>query len=431
MLEALVVFSGAGLFQTSIHAKDVRSREHARKLWPLVAPDAHGQLLTWVSPSFQNGRCRRRSHFRCLPTAATYDLKAHFETEEHERTLAAGESPEHLQAKRLIAQELRRRLAAGLALPWSFNDPDATDYHLEGDLLLGADRIATEHTLRTPFGSSFRLDIAVLGPPIRKKPMVLGGIEIELGHAFDGRKALIGKSLGFPLISVDIAEMGLGDITEEWARNILSATTRSNEQGRRRTFYYLHDLLYPQFTQLPHFLDSEQRHQYLIFADDATLSKLVRWFEALSTNLGYPNGAIAIATVNSRSEQSRKMLQYAGDIVGPGWQKFNSHQCLRITVPRPTGPADLKGHRLHTTMAFIVLDHADALVGYKYCKGIQNNCREEHLWVAHRWDAQQGFSKPHRVLPKRLAEPVNHLVQFVRELQTTTAQLQTSLKSPF
>jgi hypothetical protein len=49
----------------------------------------------------------------------------------------------------------------------------------------------------------------VLGPPVQAEPMVLGGVEIELGHAFDGRKALIGKSLGFPLISIDITEMTL------------------------------------------------------------------------------------------------------------------------------------------------------------------------------------------------------------------------------
>jgi hypothetical protein len=63
--------------------------------------------------------------------------------------------------------------------------------------------------------------------------MVLGGVEIELGHAFDGRKALIGKSLGFPLISIDITEMTLDELTPEWAQQVLTATTRSHEQGRR------------------------------------------------------------------------------------------------------------------------------------------------------------------------------------------------------
>lgn len=50
--------------------------------------------------------------------------------------------------------------------------------------------------------------------------MVLGGVEIELGHAFDGRKALIGKSLGFPLISIDITEMTLDELTPEWAQQV-------------------------------------------------------------------------------------------------------------------------------------------------------------------------------------------------------------------
>jgi hypothetical protein len=76
MDEAVVVFSRKGLFQTRITAREVRSREHARKLWPLVAPDAIQQMVTWVSPSFEDGKLRRRSHFRQLPVEKTYDLKA-------------------------------------------------------------------------------------------------------------------------------------------------------------------------------------------------------------------------------------------------------------------------------------------------------------------------------------------------------------------
>ena len=67
MDEAIVVFSRKGIFQTTIAARDVRSREHARKLWPLVSPGASRQMVTWVSPSFESGKLRRRSHFRVLP----------------------------------------------------------------------------------------------------------------------------------------------------------------------------------------------------------------------------------------------------------------------------------------------------------------------------------------------------------------------------
>jgi hypothetical protein len=314
MNEAIVVFSRKGLFKTGIKARDVRSREHARKLWPLVAPDPGRQLLTWVSPSFEGGKLRRRSHFRRLPAEASYDLKARFDEEEAGRWHEAQESPAHRKAKALIAAELSRRIAEGLALPWSFKDPEASDYPLEGNLLLGADQIAVEMPLKTPFGSGFRLDIAVVGPPVQKAQVVLGGIEIEMSHAFDGRKALIRKSLGFPLISIDIADMNLDEITPEWARGALSATTRSSDQGRRQTYVYLHDLLYPLHAQLPAFLDNEQRHQFLIFADDKSLHALVRWIGLLAKTLNYANGAIAIALVNGKSEQSRKMLERAGSV---------------------------------------------------------------------------------------------------------------------
>lgn len=418
MDEAVVVFSRKGLFQTRIVARDVRSREHARKLWPLVSPDALRQMVTWVSPIFEDGKLRRRSHFRQLPVERTYDLKTHFDDEEANRHRAVQESQEHRRAKELIAAELSRRLDARLAMPWWFKDADASDYPLEGNLLLGADRVATEHPLDTPFGSRFRLDVAVLGPPVQAEPMVLGGVEIELGHAFDGRKALIGKSLGFPLISIDITEMSIDELTPEWAQQALTSTTRSHEQGRRQTYIYLHDLLYPLYAQLPAFLDDEQRHQFLVFADDATLQKLVRWMNLLAERLEYPKGAVAVALVNGKSEQSRKMLERAGQVVGPDWKDFNSQRCLRLTLPRPRNTADLQAHRFHMTMARLLLSHADALVGYKYCNGVDNNDPEEDVWIAHRWIAEQGIHTQHRVLPKRLAEPINRLIAVVSDLRS-------------
>ncbi|WP_043359993.1 hypothetical protein [Methyloversatilis universalis] len=416
MDEAIVVFSRKGIFRTTIAARDVRSREHARKLWPLVSPGASRQMVTWVSPSFESGKLRRRSHFRVLPTQHTFNPKAHFDDEEASRWRAVQESPEHRRAKELVAAELSRRLNAGLAMPWAFKDADASDYPLEGNLLLGAEKVATEHPLETRFGSKFRLDVGVLGPPVQAEPMVLGGVEIELGHAFDGRKALIGKSLGFPLISIDITEMTLDELTPEWAQRVLTATTRSHEQGRRQTYIYLHDLLYPLYAQLPAFLDDEQRHQFLVFADDETLNKLVRWMNLLAEKLEYPKGTVAVALVNGKNEQSRKMLERAGQVVGPDWSEFNAQRCLRLTLPRPRGQADLQAHRFHMTMARILLSHTDALVGYKYCNGVDNNHPEEDVWVAHRWIADLKTHTQHRVLPKRLAEPINRLIAVVSDL---------------
>ncbi|KXS55492.1 MAG: hypothetical protein AWU57_161 [Marinobacter sp. T13-3] len=417
MDEAIVVFSRKGIFKASIAARDVRSREHARKLWPLVSADGSRQMVTWVSPSFNNGKLRRRSHFRVLPAQHVFKPKTHFDDEEASRWRAVQESPEHRRAKELVAEELSNRLNAGLAMPWAFKDEDASDYPLEGNLLLGADQVAIEHSLETPFGSQFRLDVAVLGPPVQAEPMVLGGVEIELGHAFDGRKALIGKSLGFPLISIDITEMTLAELTPEWAQRVLTATTRSHEQGRRQTYIYLHDLLYPLYAQLPAFLDNEQRHQFLVFADDETLNKLVRWMNLLADKLEYPKGMVAVALVNGKNDQARKMLERAGQVVGPDWQEFNDQKCLRLTLPRPKGPTDLQAHRFHMTMARVLLSHTDALVGYKYCNGVDNNHPEDDVWVAKRWIADEKRFSEHRVLPKRLAEPVNRLIAVVSDLR--------------
>ena len=100
-----------------------------------------------------------------------------------------------------------------------------------------------------------------------------------------------------------------------------------------------------------------------MFADDNTLNKLVRWMNALAEKLEYSKGTVAVALVNGKNEQSRKMLERAGQVVGPDWAEFNDQRCLRLTLPRPKGPADLQAHRFHMTMARVLLSRTDALVG--------------------------------------------------------------------
>ena len=90
----------------------------------------------------------------------------------------------------------------------------------------------------------------------------------------------------------------------------------------------------------------------------------------LSQNLNYQNGKVAIAIVNAKNKQSRKMLERAGQVAGPDWEEFNNQRCLRLTIPRPMNLNDLKNDRFHMTMARLLLSHLDSLIGYKYCVGI-------------------------------------------------------------
>jgi len=418
MKDAVIVFSRNGLFTTTVTARDIHSHEHARKLWPLVTPSVPRQLVTWVRPTFAKDKLKRRSHFRTLPGARSLSVTQIFEQEEAARHKAVSESPEHSAAKHMVADALRQRLQKGIAMPWYFTDPDSSQYHLAGDLLLGAEAVHVEELVKTSFGCNYRLDVAITSKQVTKNPILLGGVEIEWGHQFDGRKALIGKSQAFPLISIDISGMTLEEITPEWADAALTATTHSSETGQRKTYVYLHDLLYPLYLQLPSGLVKETRHQFVVFAPDKDLSHLEKWAKKLQDLVGLPKSAMAVSIVNAKSEQSRKMLENAGQVVGHDWQRINSQQCLRLTVERPS-PVDLAGHMFHLCMANLLLSHSDSLVGYKYRSGILNDDPTEDVWQHPKWNPKTKQADYYRILPKRLAEPRSHILDVLNSLGQT------------
>lgn len=416
MHEATVVFTRSGLFNTTITAKDVHSHEHARKLWPLVTPTTPRQLVSWVRPIFDTvGNLVRRSHFRTLPGSRAISIDRFFDAEESVRYRAAKESKEHEQAKRLIAEALTKRLEQGLAMPWYFKDTDSSDFHLAGNLLLGADTVVTEKPVKTSFGCQYRLDVGIVSKVITKGPILLGGIEIEWGHPFDGRKALIGTSQAFPLISIDISDLSLADITPEWADLALTATTRNSEDNHRKTYVYLHDVLYPLYVQIPVGLLRENRHQYVVFASDSDLDKLQQAIGILKASLQLPSAAVIVAGVNAKSEQAQKMLDNLGAVVGPDWKAINAQRCLKITLDRPS-TFDEAGHLFHIGLAYLLLSYTDSLVGYKYTTYLINEDPAEDLWRHGKWNPATKDFEYHRVLPKRLAEPRSRIVNVLNAL---------------
>lgn len=415
MDEAVAVFSRNGLFTTTVVARDIHSHEHARKLWPLVTPSVPRQLVTWVKPSFEGDKCKRRSHFRTLPGSKNLGVAQIFEQEEAARFKASKESLEHSQAKQMVSEALRRRLANGRAMPWYFKDEASSQFHLQGNLLLGAEDVHVEERVKTSFGCEYRLDVAVTSKPVNKKPILLGGVEIEWAHQFDGRKALIGKTQAFPLISIDISGMRLEEITQEWADMALTATTHSRESGQRKTYVYLHDVLYPLYVQLPSDLVKEDRHQFLVFAPDKEISRLERWAKQLQELVGLKSGVMAASVINAKSEQSKKMLENAGQVVGPDWHQVNSQRCLMLTVKRPN-PLDVPSHLFHLCMANLFLSYTDSLVGYKYMTGILNDDPQEDVWFHPKWNPETKGADYYRILPKRLAEPRSRIVKVLDSL---------------
>ncbi len=121
--------------------------------------------------------------------------------------------------------------------------------------------------------------------------------------------------------------MTLAELTPEWAQQALTATTRSHEQGRRQTYIYLHDLLYPLYAQLPAFLDDEQRHQFLVFADDETLKKQkdngykLYWIAIGKTDFLYPNNVEYRKKLDSLS-MPYKYRESEGGHVWRNWRVY-------------------------------------------------------------------------------------------------------------
>lgn len=411
MDQALVVFSRKGLFQNAITARDLKSREHYRKMWPLVTIEEPHRLVTWVRPSFDDdGKLIQRSYFRRYPGKREVDLVEFFDHEERIRRKQSGESEEHQLAKRLIAQELQRRLSSNLAMPWYYRDDSISQYHLEGNLLLGAESITQEQEIKTPLGNSYRLDVAVLGKRILQHPPILGGIEIEFGHAFDGLKALAGRSMGFPLISVDITGMSLDEITPEWAEKALTATTSTSSEGSRKTFVYLNDLLYPLYVKLPPDLTQgdDFRHQFVVFAADEHMERIKKILTEVSSALQLSTPHLQI--VNGKSESALKQVANLGNIAGPDWREFNERKCLTITLDRPRSPADVPSHLMHIATATLLASRGNALVGYKDRLGIVNEDPESDVWTAYR------RGEWHRTVPKRLAEPFQRYLRVINDL---------------
>lgn len=100
MDKAIQVFSRDGNFNKVSLASEIKSKEHARELSPFVDLNNKDDLVTWISPSFDNQNLKRRSHFR---KRKFYSVEIEtINDEENERRAICNGSAEHKLAKELL-----------------------------------------------------------------------------------------------------------------------------------------------------------------------------------------------------------------------------------------------------------------------------------------------------------------------------------------
>lgn len=408
MHEALQYFSRLGPFKKKVSAFEIKSREYYRDILPLICPDTK-RPVTWVKGTFKNGSVVRRSHFRILTGSVRNDFNYH---EYNKYRIESVQSEEHKKAKKVILEALSRKMATTRKdMFWNFAYNEVSDFYFRGNILFNAVKFEEEYCIKTILDKKLFLDIAVLGESVDNSPLLLFGIEVEKGHKFTGVKAILCKSLGFPFASIDISGMSLDEINVEWAEKALTLTTKDDAMGFRKNFVYLPPVLYPLHVRHENMiLDIENRHSYIIFANEVTLKKIESELVYIRNSLGYDQKTLNISVVNGqKSRDALHQVQLAGETIGEGWEQLNNSQFLRVTVPRPNVKNGISNlHKFYLLMARSFLEN-DALVGYKYTTG--RACAQSEssndLWTAYQiFPGEKKKAIPHRFLPKLLSTPL-------------------------
>jgi hypothetical protein len=301
-------------------------------------------------------------------------------------------------------------------LPWYFKDPDASDFCFSGNLLADVNEVVEDqYTIELPFGIKYRPDIALLGPRIHNKQILLGIIELELTHEAELLKCLFCKTTGAPLFLVNLRDSGVADINDDWCSECISQTTQTTEDGRRdRNYVLLHTMLYPVFTDAPREMFQGEKHQFLIFVKDESFDRLPRLIERLKATLGLPDSDVTVSPVrlNPNDRGSKTMFENEGKLAGDLWREYNSNRFIRVAVQRPISKSGTL-FQFHLVLTTMLTAHFDALVGYKYGSGVEDYRPDDPLWIWYRWDVQNGRPITHRLLPKHLSEPVQKIVSVI------------------
>jgi hypothetical protein len=382
--------------KVKINARRITSAWEARKLGPFF--QANKQLY-WVSPAKRNGYAVN-PYFRNYPKGSRRRSLASLL---NECARPGGESKVHELARETTKELMRERLNSKRKIEWHFIDRRVSAFPLGGDILSEVEKVDTEYWVVTPFGQMFRVDLALLGRKINGVRPLLGIIEFEGSHGFNHLRCMMLKSLGCPLIAVNIKGLQKEDISRAWSYRMLTQTSLTAPEGRRGNYIYLHEMLYPVYTNIPHHIRKDHKHEFIVFAGDGIFEELIEKLRELKYAFRLGDGQVLI-------QEARNGLGEAGRIVGRRWREYNRRRYIRVALDVPL---ERKGgiYLFHLAMANLLNAQYDTLVGYKYRREATGGDRR--LW--HRGDGSGGRL---RIIQKHMSEPLRLILNELSSSKT-------------
>ena len=416
---AIRIFSPTeGFLNEKVYAIDIKGREDARKIGPFC--NNNKELMSWVrwyekangkkvKPHFKISGGKRRSitHFSQIIKHEVENLNEAKKTDIHKKT------------QKMLLKAINKLIAQNKPIPWAFNDKRLTDFPLTGNLLSDVKFAQKEYVITPPFTKKYSLDIGLIGNIIYRKPVILGAIEIENTHDVDLLKTLIVKSLGFPLLTIDIKGVDYNEITEEWCLKRLTETTFNSDDNRRRNYVYLHNMLYPVYLSNFNKFEIGPNHQYIIFIADKDQAKLIRTIEQLKISLKLSNESVKIQSTkkNINDKGSLSLFENEGALAGPNWRDYNENLLIRLIIKRPIHKNG-QIYIFHLILTQLLTLHFNCLVGYKFNSGTRNSEKEETIWMATRKHLNPKKNPKYiferkRFCPKRVSEPINEIISII------------------
>jgi len=354
-----------------VNACEIMNAQEARDLRPFF--DSKQFETGYVSASLRKKKINVVAHFRHFSNKRS--LYQSLEEDIIHRQKLSGESQLHSDAKNTVASVLNEYIRRGTPLPWHLLDRQISSFRLVGNLLGEVSAVKTEFPVVTPYGLTFRADIALLGNSPRKmidrgdeaaEPILRAIVEIEHMHKFELLKCLAVQSMGVPLLAINT--FGIPQtVSQEWALSTLSELN-TPEVSNRRCYLHLPLTLYPTFLDIPPAVrNHDRRHELIIFVKDDLFNNILSALDQLKRSASLHDDRVLIIPFNKGRHEDEavfRTLSLIGPVCGPDWKTYSGHRFIRVQCDVPHNRrCNIYGFHLSLTT---LLARYPVLVGYKY-----------------------------------------------------------------